>query len=253
MSSSDSEKLLQLESLVNWSCTTTSQITSVLFNKTLELLPNCIVEMIGGDILAPVIINSQASFTQLSSLELLVIDKGSPVQNALISINGTNELSDQYGIVSTNAIARHIDETSDNVGGIQNITLQIDSFMDFVTWDSSKSFSHTFMASSVSSGILSESMILEAQWSPYYLQNDLIIPQLKSLKIDDGVSFRISDGTSITVHGSLDAGTSTLSSTGLGARWGGLILGDYSSSSIELSNTAVVEAGVPLHLSLIHI
>ncbi len=249
VSSSDSSESLKLESLVNWSCTATTHITSVLFNQTLELLPNCIVEMIGGDILAPVIINSQASFTQLSSLELLVIDKGSPVQNALISINGTNELSDQYGVVSTNAIARYIDENSDNFGGIQNITLQIDSFMDFVTWDSSKSFSHTFMASSVSPGILSESMILEAQWSPYYLENDLIIPQLTSFKIDDGVSFRISDGTSITVHGSLDAGTSTLSSTGLGARWGGLILGDYSSSSIELSNTAVVEAAIPLHVT----
>ena len=154
------------------------------------------------------------------------------MENALISINGTNELTDEEGKVSINATARFIDGSSDNVGGIQNITLQVGSFSDFVTWDSSRSFHHTFIASRIDSGILSENMILESKWSPYYLEEELIIPQLKTLKIDDGVSFRISDGVNIVVNGALDAGESTLSSTGYG-EWGGLVLGEFLSSRMN--------------------
>lgn len=240
---------LLIDSMVNWSCSSTSSIVSVVFNKSLELQSNCNIEMLGGDIISTISVPIQASFTQLSSLEISVIDKGIAVEGALISINGTNELTDQNGRVITNATARYIDENNDNYGGIQNITLQIDSFSDFVSWDSSKSFVHTFMASTLESGTMSQSTILEAKWSPYYLENDLLIPQLKSLVIDDGVSFRVSDGVSITVEGTLDAGDSTISSTGLGARWAGLILGEQLSSRIELSNTDVVEAAIPLYVA----
>jgi len=240
---------LFVDSMVNWSCTSTSSIVSVIFNKSLELHSNCHIEMLGGEIVSVINVPNQASFTQLSSLELSVIDKGIPVENALISIGGTNVLTDQFGQAFTNATARYIDIDNDIIGGLQNITLQIDSFFDFVSWDSSRSFSHTFMASTLDSGVMTESTILEAKWSPYYLENDLVIPQLKSLVIDDGVSFRVSDGVSITVEGTLDAGDSTISSTGLGARWAGLILGEQLSSRIELSNTDVVEASTPLHVS----
>ena len=240
---------ITIDAVVNWSCTPTSSIVSVIFNKSLELHSNCHIEMLGGDITSTVSVQNQASFTQLSALDISVIDKGLPVQGALISINGTNELTDQYGQVNTNATARFIDASTDNFGGLQNITLQIESFSDFVSWDSSKSFSHIFMASTLESGTMVESTILEAKWSPYYLEDDLLVPQLKSLIIDDGVSFRVSDGVSITVDGTLDAGDSTISSTGLGARWTGLILGGELSSRIELANTDVVEASTPLHVS----
>ena len=240
---------LIIDAMVNWSCSSTSSIVSVIFNKSLELHSNCNIEMLGGDIASSISVQAQSSFTQLSSLELSVIDKGIPVEGALISINGTNELTDQYGQVITDATARYIDVNNDNYGGLQNITLQIESFSDFVSWDSSKSFSHTFMASTINSGVMAQSTVLEAKWSPYYLEDDLLIPQLKSLVIDDGVSFRVSDGVSITVDGTLDAGDSTISSTGLGARWTGLILGGQLSSRIELSNTDVVEASTPLHVS----
>jgi hypothetical protein len=43
--------------------------------------------MLGGDIASSISVQAQSSFTQLSSLELSVIDKGIPVEGALISIN----------------------------------------------------------------------------------------------------------------------------------------------------------------------
>ena len=240
---------LVVESPVNWSCSSTTFTISLLFKQALELQPNCDIEMLGGSIDSSFTIPVGSSFTQLSALELVVLDKGNAVEGALISINGTNELTDSDGRVSVNATARFIDATSDNVGGLQNITLQVGTFSDFVTWDSSSSFHHTFIASRIDSGILTENMVLESKWSPYYLEGELEIPQLKTLKIDDGVSFRISEGVNIVVNGSLDAGESTLSSTGFGARWGGLILGDYLSSRIELSNTDIVEAFTPLYVA----
>ena len=239
---------LTVEAQVNWSCSSTIFTTSVFFKQAIELQPNCDIEMLGGSIDSTFNIPVSSSFTQLSALELSV-DKGNPVEGALISINGANEITDEEGKVAINATARFIDGISDNIGGVQNITLQVGSFSDFVTWDSSRSFDYTFIASRISPGILSENTILEAKWSPYYLEDDLIIPQLKTLKIDDGVSFRISEGVSIEVDGALDAGESTMSSTGFGARWGGLILGEYLSSRIELSNTDVVEAFTPVHIS----
>ncbi len=248
LTSLDNSQLI-VEAPVVWSCSSTISTISLLFKQTIELQPNCDIEMLGGSIDSSFNIPISSSFTQLSSLELVVLDKGDPVVDALISINGTNELTDEEGKVAINATARFIDGTSDNVGGIQNITLQVGSFSDFVTWDSSNSFYHTFIASRINSGILSENMILEAKWSPYYLEDDLIIPQLKTLKIDDGVSFRISEAVNIVVNGTLDAGESTLSSTGFGARWGGLVLGEYLSSRIELSNTDIVEAFTPVHIS----
>ena len=240
---------LTVEAQVNWSCSSTIFTTSVFFKQAIELQPNCDIEMLGGSIDSTFNIPVSSSFTQLSALELSVVDKGNPVEGALISINGANEITDEEGKVAINATARFIDGISDNIGGVQNITLQVGSFSDFVTWDSSRSFDYTFIASRISPGILSENTILEAKWSPYYLEDDLIIPQLKTLKIDDGVSFRISEGVSIEVDGALDAGESTMSSTGFGARWGGLILGEYLSSRIELSNTDVVEAFTPVHIS----
>ena len=194
---------LTVEAPVTWSCSSTIFTSSVFFKQALELQPNCDIEMLGGSIDSTFNIPVSSSFTQLSSLELTVLDKGNPVEDALISINGANELTDEEGKVAINATARFIDGVSDNIGGIQNITLQVGSFSDFVTWDSSKSFDYTFIASRIDSGTLSDNMILEAKWSPYYLEDDLIIPQLKTLKIDDGVSFRISEGVTIEVDGTL--------------------------------------------------
>ena len=56
--------------------------------------------------------------------------------------------------------------------------------MDFVTWDSSTSFEHVFMASTVAPGSLSNWLTLEAQWSPYFLDGDLAVEASGTLTID---------------------------------------------------------------------
>ena len=177
-------------------------------------------------------------------------------------MDGATSQTDNDGKVSTSAIARHVDDSSDTIGGIKTVALQIESFTDMTSWDSSTSLTHTFMASTLPTGVVNSWLILEAQWSPYYLDGNLEVGQFTTLTIHDGVAIRSTEGSTITVNGILDAGIATLSSTGFGARWGGLVLGDYTSSLIDLSGTHVVEAssaitipnlGTVDALSLIHI
>ena len=65
------------------------------------------------------------------------------------------------------------------------------------------------------------------------------------MTVNDGVELRISSDAIIDVQGIFEAGASTISSTGFGARWGGLLLDGIVGSRIDLSGT-VLTAGSPL-------
>ncbi len=247
LTQSDGGQGLTIDANLTWVCQSTRSVTNVDILGSLLLQPGCSVEMLEGGVEGSVTALTSAELTILSSLQLAVLDKGEPVQGALISIDGSVTTTDLNGEVSTTATARYVNDNSQTVGGIKNINLQIGSFMDFVTWDSSTSFEYTFMASTISPGSLSSWLVLEAQWSPYFLDGDLSVEALGTLTIDDGVSLRISEGGKISVDGRIDIGAATLSSTGLGARWGGFVMG-ATSSTIDLSQTTIVEASPALNI-----
>ena len=236
-----------LDSNLTWVCQSTRSVSNVIILGSLMLQPGCKVEMLEGSVEGAVTALTSAELTILSSLQLAVLDKGEPVENALIMIDGSSTTTDSNGEVSTTAVARYVDDNSETFGGIKNINLQIGSFMDFVTWDSSTSFEYTFMASTISPGALSNWLVLEAQWSPYFLDGDLDVEALGTLTIDDGVSLRISEGSQINVDGRIDVGAATLSSTGSGARWGGFVM-QGPSSTIDLSQTNIFEASPALNV-----
>ena len=245
LTQSDEGQGMTIDSNLTWVCQTTRSVSNIDILGSLLLQPGCSIEMLEGSVGGAVTALTGAELTILSSLQLTVLDKGEPVTGALISIDGAVTSTDVNGEVSTTATARYVDDDSQTVGGIKNINLQIGSFMDFVTWDSSTSFEHMFMASTVTPGSLSNWLILEAQWSPYFLDGDLSVEALGTLTIDDGVSLRISEGSQISVDGRIDAGAATLSSTGSGSRWGGFVMGG-ASSTLDLSLTNIVEASPAL-------
>ena len=214
MVSADIGHSLTLDANLIWSCQTLREVSQLIIKGSLTLQPGCEVEMTGGDVEGSITVLTGGDFTLLSKLEVTVLDKGEPVVGAIVSVDGAMS--------------------------------QTDSFTDMISWDSSTSLTHTFMASKLPIGTINSWLILESQWSPYYLDGNLEVGQFTTLTIHDGVAVRSTEGSTITVNGVLDAGIATLSSTGFGARWGGLVLGEYTSSLIDLSGTHVVEASKAL-------
>ena len=234
---------------VSWACQTLRTSERVDINGNLMLQPGCEFDLVAGSVSGSVTALTGAELNILSELNIRVLDQGDPVEGAVISVDGAVASTDAQGRLSTTATARQVTDSSETIGGIKNINLQIGTFTDFVTWDSTTSFDHTFMASRISSGTLDEWLVLESQWSPYFLDSDLIVGQSGTLSLDDGVSLRISEGHTITVEGTMNAGDATLSSTGQGARWGGLHLGSLTSSTIDLSATSLLEASPAVTVS----
>lgn len=240
---------LTLDTNVQWGCLNPLELQHLHILGSLTLQPGCEIDVMGGTVEGSITAMTGAEFTSSSTLDILVLDKGEPVEGALISIEGSVAMTDGDGELSTETVARRVTDTGQTWEGIKTVTLQRNNFSDFVTWDTNRSLTHTFMASTVPSGEVSGWLVLERQWSPYTLDHSLILQSASTMTVQDGVSLRISEGATITVNGVLDAGEATLSSTGFGARWGGLALGASTAAAIELSGTQLIESAPALTVS----
>lgn len=226
---------------VTWSCLSKRQTESLFIVGHLTLQPNCEVDLLNGYVDGEITAWTGAKMTLKSSLHVTVLDKGTPISGAVISIDGATSQTNEFGQVTAFSNARVVNEMSETWGGRKVITLQYGSFNDFISWETNASLDHTFMVSTVPTGVLNDWLVLEKRWSPYVLTDSLTIGMSGILTINDGVELRIASGASILVNGQLDAGQAMLSSTGGGVPWGGLQTGTAAGSLIELSGTSVVE------------
>ena len=240
---------LTLDTNVQWGCLSPREVQHLNILGSLTVQPGCEIDVMGGTVEGSITAMTGAVFTSSSTLDILVLDKGEPVEDALISIEGAVGMTDENGALETETVARRVTDVGQTWEGIKTVTLQRNNFSDFVTWDTNRSLTHTFMASTVPSGSVSGWLVLERQWSPYTLDHSLVLETASTMTVQDGVSLRISEGATITVNGILDAGEATLSSTGFGARWGGLALGESTAATIELSGTQLIESAPALTVS----
>ena len=236
---------LEVQSPVQWSCSSSQSISNVRFTSTLSIGALCEVEMTGGEANEQITVGTGGSFSLFSVLEISVLDKGVPVEGATIIVDGQTVSTDALGEASAQTTARSVDSQEDIQGGTKTVTMQIQSFTEFFAWDTKRSTSHTFMASTVPTGMINSWLVLEKSWSPYRLEGDLTIASTTKLTVNDGVELRIASQAIIDVQGVFEAGSATISSTGFGARWGGLVLDGIVGSRIQLSGTQLVE-GSPL-------
>ena len=236
---------LEIQSPVQWSCSQAQNIANIRFMSTISLAPLCEVEMIGGQANEAISIGSGATFALISTLDIEVLDKGLPIEGATIIVDGQTVQTDSLGQATAQTTARTVDSQGDVQEGTKTVTMQINSFTEFYAWNSQESTSHTFMASTVPTGTITSWLILEESWSPYRLEGDLTVGSTTKLTVNDGVELRISSNAVIDVQGVFEAGDATISSTGFGARWGGLLLDGIMGSRIDLSGTVMVE-GSPL-------
>ena len=236
---------LEIQSPVQWSCSSAQSISNVRFMSTLSIGALCEVELIGGEANEQINVGTGGSFSLSSTLEISVLDKGTPVEGATIIVDGQTVSTDASGEATAQTTARTVDSQGDVQGGTKTVTMQIQSFTEFFAWDTKRSTSHTFMASTVPTGTITSWLVLEKSWSPYRLEGDLTIASTTKLTVNDGVELRIVSDAIIDVQGVFEAGSATISSTGYGARWGGLLLDGIVGSRIQLSGTQLVE-GSPL-------
>ncbi|MBH35106.1 MAG: hypothetical protein CMB74_06650 [Euryarchaeota archaeon] len=240
---------LTVEADVQWGCLSPREVENLNIVGSLVVQPGCEIDVMGGSIEGNVQAMTGAVFTSSSTLDVTVLDKGTPVEGALISIEGSVAMTDQEGTLTTQTEARRVTDSGETWGGIKTVSLQRGNFSDFVTWDTNRSLEHTFMASTVPTGEVSGWLVLERQWSPYTLDGSLLLQTASTMSVQDGVSLRVSEGASITVNGLFDAGEATISSTGYGARWGGLTLGTSTAAVIQLSGTQLIESAPALTVS----
>ena len=250
LQSNSLDQRLTIDSPTIWSCNGDKFAQGIIFYQLLSISQNCRLSIIEGSILGPTTVSQTSSIELITSLTVSVADRGLPVQGAMITVDGVNHITDSDGQIFITTTGRYINQTNDSSGGIKNVYLSLDGFNDLISWDSSVSLEHNFVASRLSSQDFTDSSLnLESIWSPYFIEDDFYVPLLKTLYIDDGVSIRVADGAKLVVNGTLYAGETTFSSTGFGARWGGITLGDYLGATIELKNSAILEVVTGVSIS----
>ena len=239
---------LMVEGDVLWtSCQNSMDSYHLQINGDIQLDNSCQVTINSGNNQGNVNVGVGAKFEIVNTLEITVLNKGEPVQGATISVQGQSQttLTNVDGKATRTASAIIVDSSGTTESFIENITMQWNEITEYITWNPTSSREHTFTVSTMDGGSISEFTELERIWSPYYLSSDLHIPFDQTMTIQDGVALRVSEGATITVEGVLNAGYSTISSTGGGARWGGLIVGDTLDTRVNLIGTNLVE-GSPL-------
>ena len=239
---------LHVEGNVLW---TTCQNSILSYNLEItgdvQLDNSCRVTVNSGNVDGNIVVGTGAKFEVVNTLELTVLDKGEAVQGATINIQGQSQsvTTNSEGKATRTASAIVVDSSGTTESYIENITMQWNDITEYITWNPTSSRQHTFTVSTIDGGVIDEYLELERIWSPYYLSSDLVIPSDQTMRIYDGVALRVSDGVTITVEGVMDTGYSTISSTGGGARWGGLIVGHSSDTSLSIVGTNLVE-GSPI-------
>ena len=227
------------------SCQTDITAYNLHINGEVELDNSCKVTINSGSVPTNTIVGTGAVFEIVNTLHVTVLDKGEPVSGASISVGGQSVTTDMNGMATKSTTSLIVDSSGATTSGLVQVQMSVGQITDLMGWNTSISMHHTFIASTIPGGTLDSWLELEKAWSPYHLTSDLVVPAGETMAVNDGVFLRVADQVTITVEGTFNAGYSTISSMGDGARWGGLIIGDNAETNARLIGTSMVE-GAPL-------
>ena len=214
---------LSIHGDVFWtSCQNDIDVYNLHINGDVELDNSCKVAINSGSVPTNTTVGIGAVFEIVNTLHVTVLDKGVPVQGATISVSGQSVSTDVDGMATKSTTSLIVDSSGSTASGLVQVQMSFGQITDLLGWDTSVSMEHTFIASTIPGGTLDSWLELEKIWSPYHLTSDLVIPNGETMTVNDGVFLRVADQVTITVEGTFNAGYSTISSMGDGARWGGL-------------------------------
>ena len=236
-----SEQGLSISIPTSISCSGVANMASVTLVSA-SIGPSCQVVILSGNVEGDVATDGASSSLEVrNSITIEVIDAGNPVQGVTISVGGTNYVTAADGLVTAIETSRLDVNGSDTVfTGWKYVQMSRNGHIQFYNWSLVGSQSHTFISSTVTSGTVTTSQTLDSQWSPWFLDADLVIPYGKSVKILDNTEVVIANGITIQVAGLLETGSATLHSTS-GSRWVGISVGGEG-SVVRSSGSHLVEA-----------
>ena len=237
---------LSVDGDVFWtSCQNDIDVYNLNINGEVELDNSCKVTINSGSVPTNTTVGVGAVFEIVNTLDVTVLDKGEPVSGATITVGGQSVSTDANGMATKSTTSLIVDSSGTTTSGLVQVQMTVGQITDLMGWDTTMSMEHTFIASTISGGTLDSWLELEKAWSPYHLTSDLVIPAGETMTVNDGVFLRVADQVTITVEGTFNAGYSTISSMGDGARWSGLVIGGDAETTTMLIGTSMVE-GAPL-------
>lgn len=235
---------LTIDSNVFWNCSSPPNLTAVFFAAELTLGDECDVILTSGSISSEPILGTGATLLMRSVLSITVLDKGDPVEGAILTIGGESFSSDADGTATYTTDARDITEAGTTWGGSITVVMQSSGLMDMMMWDTNSSLLKTFLASTVESGIQNDWVILESAWSPYYLADDLTISETATLTLHDNAQLVVANDVAIILEGTITAGAGTIQSSGA-SPWAGITM-EGVQAKLNLASTHLVGALLPV-------
>ena len=212
----------------------------------LELNQDCELILDGGHASGALTIGTDAILTERSHLMVTVIDAGQPVEGANVSVGGAVQQSNADGEVSTWYTWRVVDENgeTDN-GNQQTVVIQHANVNRYQSWIPTSNAEMEVMISTISAGLTSDSVRLEAVFSPWHLGGDLLVSSGHTLEIMPEVELSLAPDAGISVEGQLlvnDAWIGGTASGGISAADGGnvqMISTLYSGGPISVVDNGV--------------
>ena len=171
---------------------------------SLELNQDCELILDGGQVSGWLAIGTDAILTQRSHLMVTVIDAGQPVEGANVSVGGAVQQTDSNGQVSTWYTWRVADESGDSYnGGQQTVVIQHANVNRYQSWNPTSNAEMEVMISTVLVGETTNSIRLEAVFSPWHMGEDLLVSEDTTLEIMPDVELSLANDAGITVEGNL--------------------------------------------------
>ena len=214
---------LHTDAPVIHNCSAPTMWTRVHLDGGADLVGGCKLTLVAGSASTEdVNVISGSVLVIESQLTVLALDAGSPIAGLTVSVGDANSMqTDAQGEVHTSQDGLRIDGNGTTWQGLVVVDASRGGVRRFHAWDTNESSTQiTFVFSTLASGTTAGWVRPEPVWSPWLLQDDLLVADGTTLTLSDGVELLSSPGVTITVAGVLQVGRATLG----GADWGGVVV-----------------------------
>ena len=247
---------LHISSPVTYTYSGSPSWSNVHLSGNLNVGTNCELILGMGSATGNVVVGQFSSVKTVSLLTVYVVDKGIPLSGAQISVIGsdttiTTTSSGMATFSSTGMSAEHNFTDGSTIITFEgekmtHLSIPSSGITDQKVWDTDNpETTLTFVASTLPGGLLTDWVILDSEWSPYYLSNDLTILESGTLQMADNSNLKVTLDKSITVEGVFTVGKATIQ----GSDWSGITVKDKSTASFSLNGGHIMNARTTLSVS----